>query len=60
MPLIKLCEKNKIVLDELGNVVFKKCNNKNIVTRLSKKVDLVKFALMLKDLNFGFKHLEHL
>jgi hypothetical protein len=59
-PLIKICEKNGISLNYNGEVNYNKANSPTIVKKLKSKEELVKYALMLKDMNYGFKHKEEL
>lgn len=59
-PLIKICEKYGVKLTEDGEVSFDECTSQTITGKLAGKKDLVKYALMLKDMNFGFRHREEL
>jgi len=59
-PLIKLCEKHGVKLAEDGEVSFAECSSETISRKLAGKKDLVKYALMLKDLNFGSPHRQEL
>ena len=52
----KFLDKYDIKLNELGEVDFKNCHDKNILKRLKKDENMIKYSLMLKDLHYGFPH----
>lgn len=55
MPLIKTCEKEGIKLNKLGEVQWPEIEN-NCIKALKKKENIVKYGLMLYELDFGFEH----
>lgn len=52
----KFLDKHNICLNELGEVDFKNCEDKNVLKRLQKDLDKIKYSLMLRDLHYGFPH----
>ena len=55
IPIVKLCEKAEVSLDSKGNVCWP-ATSTGIVTKLRRQEQMVKLALMSKDLDFGFEH----
>ena len=56
-PLLKICKKYSIRLSELGEIDWGAQRNNKVVEKFKSKSGLIKFALMLNDMNFGLKHL---
>ena len=55
-PLIKFCNNHRIKLDAVGNVDTSEVTDKNLLHRIKKDINKIKFVLMLSDLEFGFTH----
>lgn len=55
--IFTLLEANNIKVDEEGNMDFSECKNEKVRLRLQNN-PLVKYAIMNRDLDYGFTHLE--
>ena len=54
-PLVKLCEKERVILGSNGEIIWPMSENK-AVKSLKKREPMIRYCLMLRDLNFGFQH----
>lgn len=52
-PFVNELEKNGVVLNSLGEPVLSAVKNQFLKRQLEKKTDMVRFALMLRDLSYG-------
>jgi len=55
-PLVKFCQSHDIKLDAIGNLNYSAVKDKNLLYRIKRDQDKIKFVLMLDDIEFGFTH----
>lgn len=55
-PLVKFCQSHGIRLDAVGNLNITGIKDKNLLYRIKREHEKLKFALMLNDIEFGFTH----